>query len=540
MRPESNTTPTTRAVGTIGAIGTALTFAAQYSKNVKEILDRLPLPAAVTTWLPYLFLLVSVAAAVVYLREHFDETSFISNNEAVDQPVTDAKFLYGRTNGAQTLAKLVVSAPVTHVTGEAGVGKSAFLRFGLVPKLGERGDLRVIYVDSLGRGDWEAAPEAALARAVWRDLLAEERKTLDVIPRIPPERTSEVLEALRNRGLIPVLVIDDFETYMLDNEVLLIADGSWRSWESLTDANRFWRGIARLLDADAIHLLLSTNAADAAGLASFRVRGTAQFRVERPSRGVVSQRLDEITTAGFAANPEAGWNNLRKQLIQDLTAEGEVLPVRLTWVLQGLTACSRLTLGEYRRIGGLSGIEAEHVLQRCKAGANALGGEPETLLSILSALRSAGGDSPPWLTASAVTERAGVPDPAQATQTAKALQYLEERQLVRSKVDAATGEPSWSLYHPFLARAIADAEYRRQPELVRLRESRELWSRSHGLFDKWRLLLSPARQVAIWWHHALGRISRHGCAPLQNCGACFAGGPMSPHRSLSCFLRTSV
>jgi hypothetical protein len=71
-------------------------------------------------------------------------------------------------------------------------------------------------------------------------------------------------------GLMPVLLLDQFDDYQNRFMEKFLIRKSWLKPEELTATNGFWAEIKKLLDAGRLHCLIATRTDTAGGLATFR------------------------------------------------------------------------------------------------------------------------------------------------------------------------------------------------------------------------------------------------------------------------------
>jgi hypothetical protein len=447
---------------------------------------------------------ILVVVAASYIRDWLRRRSTISNPEALDQGVASVQQIHGRASDLRALSERVEEAAMIHLRGESGVGKSTLLTVGLMPALRDSAEVRGIYLDTFGRGDWDAAPRRALAKAVWRSLSVEERQFLGVAKEVAPEAVCSLLATLRDRGRMPVLVFDQFESYVRHHRSQFIGHNGkgWVSWDELRQRNPFWQELGALIAGDVVHVILCVNSADKAALRPFSPPGTEPFRLERLSKTVVAQRLAAITAAGFASDPDGGWNDLRARLVRDLTADGDVLGIRVTLALQGLLSLPYLTVADYLRVGGLPGLQAGFVLQCCETAARAARLHAASVLNVLLALAGHGRDESPALSLASVAAKTGTEPEALLA----ALANLETHRLVRRRIDPETDEDHWSLYHPYVKQDVKEAEVRLQRGLVLLRESYARYRHARNPWRRWLALLSPVDQWQLLWEAVRGRM----------------------------------
>jgi hypothetical protein len=503
--------PQLALAGLSGAIG----LLAELNKAAKEIttfvgtwLDVPPQILSALLFIPAIFLLVS------HLRARAGQRSRLVNAEILDRRIQRPDQLYGRAKDLEALLSLVATAPMLHVSGESGVGKSTLLTAGLLPNLQERHDLLAVYIDSYGREDWEASPRLAVTKAVWRCLSPEQLEALK-LPLTPDHAIlNEALRGIREKLLrTPILVFDQFESYLVANRSRLLSPRrrTWLSWSELTQRNRFWADLAILMEHHIIHVVISVRVTDQDGLRPFTPQHTEAIPIDRVSKGVVIDTLREITAAGLASNPGTGWSALSDRLVTDLSADGEVLPVRMTVALQGLVSLPHLTVRDYVRLGGLEGLEAEFILNRSKAAARETHHKFEDVLHLLTTFQSEL-DVPAPISTVDLLKRSHFRNQNELSQV---LRYLDTHNIVRRRLNPDSDGEHWSLYHHYLSRAVAEAEERVEKWAVALRSRERSYTESgRNPWKRWRTLLSPGAQVLFLYQQVRGRLRSRSHSPI--------------------------
>jgi hypothetical protein len=371
-----------------------------------------------------------------------------------------------------------------------------------------------VYIDSYGREDWEASPRLAVTKAVWRCLSPEQLEALK-LPLTPDHAIlNEALRGIREKLLrTPILVFDQFESYLVANRSRLLSPRrrTWLSWSELTQRNRFWADLAILMEHHIIHVVISVRVTDQDGLRPFTPQHTEAIPIDRVSKGVVIDTLREITAAGLASNPGTGWSALSDRLVTDLSADGEVLPVRMTVALQGLVSLPHLTVRDYVRLGGLEGLEAEFILNRSKAAARETHHKFEDVLHLLTTFQSEL-DVPAPISTVDLLKRSHFRNQNELSQV---LRYLDTHNIVRRRLNPDSDGEHWSLYHDYLSRAVAEAEERVEKWAVALRSRERSYTESgRNPWKRWRTLLSPGAQVLFLYQQVRGRLRSRSHSPI--------------------------
>jgi hypothetical protein len=290
--------------------------------------------------------------------------------------------LLGRTEEVEALGAACRDYPQVHLVGEAGAGKSALVRAGLIPKLTAEGKVLPVYVNGYGE-DWIHGPRCALAEALWDALTEDQRQQLGMTSRNDPDHLKEHLGKLRQAfGQLPLLIFDQLDDYQLRHAAVFLAGKQkvWLTPGELTRRNAFWREVKHCLNNDEAHVLFVTSEKMGDGLAAMHF--TAEPLVHRLPRlpgQVARDVLFRLTTPAAGAgplvlDPDQGWEDLRRRLAQDLEEDGAVLPARIKVTLLGLPRLRALTVQAYERHGGLAALEAGYVEYHIREAARAAAG----------------------------------------------------------------------------------------------------------------------------------------------------------------------
>src|SRR5262249_28492076 len=167
---------------------------------------------------------------------------------------------------------------------------------------------------------------------------------------------------------MPLLVFDQFDDYQAAHRSQFLP-GRRRTWidpRELTRTNRFWRLIKRLFDRQVVRCLFVTRTDASGGLKSVRFLDPPVYRLARLRAAYVEPLLTQLTTTTspeppVVSQPEHGWYRLRRRLADDLSQDGAVLPVQMKVAFQGLETLGALTERDYKRAGGLAGLEAGYI-----------------------------------------------------------------------------------------------------------------------------------------------------------------------------------
>ena len=171
--------------------------------------------------------------------------------------------------------------------------------------------------------------------------------------------------------------------------------------------------------------------------------------------------LNDLTKAGhekqpIILNPQRGWDELRQRLARDLTVDNGVLPMQLNLALRGLEQLRFLTVAEYRRIGGLAGLEVAHLRNHVRKSAHKNGFSERTLIFFLRQLVNPADQNKTIECSIEQVLRAVPVEGITAEQTTRAFEHLRQVTIVK-KVPLSEAEARWSLEHDYLCRVIENA-----------------------------------------------------------------------------------
>ena len=377
--------------------------------------------------------------------------------------------LFGRDADLADLLKAVKNHRLVLLDGESGCGKSALVMAGLAPTLrAQATGLLPVLVRDWGE-DWYRGPVAAVLDALWQALSESELERLGW-PTAPDlaDTSERMLQALEQRlslifatlGRRPLLLLDQFDDHQARHRAqFLDDDGNWLRPDALVQRSPFWTLLARALREDRLHLLVVTRNDTAAGLACIDMlpERTAKRSLPRIDNTCLPEMLAQLTQNASISNPERGWEQLRLQLESDLKAEGALLMQQVRTVFLGLRELPTLTLRDYRRAGGLRGLETlfiSHALRRAAEKARDSDGLPlEQARALLQAMTLPGSASqaPKSLRQERTHLDTLARSPAQAE---RLLQALVEEDLVRPADTSSQGRSAWQLDHDYLAKAV--------------------------------------------------------------------------------------
>jgi hypothetical protein len=368
------------ATGLIGALTTLITATGNFATEIAKTSSRLQ---ELGLWLgvPTFLVLIGVG---LYVR--FSKSSRLLKVEALRIDPDNPDHLIGRNEKIEQLEHLCRDSFLVNLVGESGAGKSALVRSGLVPALRDDETLLPVYMDTWGQ-DWELGPRTGLADAVWAALGDAARQKLEFQTRPEPDQVNEVLARLQPElGRTPLLIFDQFDDYQARHRDRFLVEETHTvlPTEQLLKDNPFWSGINELLTDRRVRCLFVTRADTASGLESVRFIEPQVFPLQRPRINIVRELLRTLTEnvkdeddndVEIIRHPTHGWDRLKGRVERDLSEDGQVLPVRLRLVLQGLSQLKKLTVSAYESAGGSIGLEAGFIESKVLNAAGVSGAE---------------------------------------------------------------------------------------------------------------------------------------------------------------------
>jgi hypothetical protein len=424
------------------------------------------------------------------LREARRRRSRLRRPSAIVPRNTNPDHLVGRDDHVRTLAGHCARERLVFVTGESGVGKSAFVRAGLMPELMKvkPPEFVPVYFDNWGK-DWVTGPADHLAQAVFRELrelpvgLAEVPSLAQIAPLFSAVR--------RQLGRTPLLVFDQFDEYQARHESLLLKDGAWLKPRELCHRNQFWSTISDLIVRDLATCIFVTRKDKAEALNLVRFVEPCTFPLPAVDKGETEEALTRLTASHGAEGeiveyPQAGWEQLRHRLAADLSRSGSLHPSQLSLATRALAKLPYLTLTEYNAVGGLDGLIANFVAERAKLVGQQAGASEDAVFSLLAPFLNEGG------TATRELDRAEVvgSDPKH-----EAVLRSLEQDIIRVRGEGAGRRVM--LFHDALAPAVRDAIGRRQALTDELSRRRLAFETASGAFSHWRTLLPLRLQARV-------------------------------------------
>ncbi len=428
--------------------------------------------------------------------------------------------LVGRDEDIERLVRNCSQHVLTFLVGESGAGKTALVQAGLVPALsGQRqnaaGNARFVPLSiDLSSVPWERGLHQAVADSLCR----LEQRDLDSLKATAPvgnfDAWSWIRELPARTPKRLLLIFDQFDDYLsAHRERFYEGTTLRRASEIATDGD--WREVQSLLRDEEIHLIVIARSDVGAALSALQFVDESKFthqELHSIKTGLISPLLERIALAPDQSpvieNPEFGWMALQHRILRDIQDErGEVLPIRLAVALSGLRFTRRhlLTLREYERLGGLSGLEKQHI-QRVVESAGRVANIPkdDILEGIRSLLVAPDGNKATSCSkqdfATALRQRSA------SGSAEEAVRILLEELMLRTSASSDKDDPRLLLYHDYLARPLRDAqgEATKWDDFV-CKRNQQL-ADATGL-EWWRALLSMGEQLKLVGHILARRVS---------------------------------
>ncbi|WP_133513220.1 ATP-binding protein [Candidatus Thiosymbion oneisti] len=496
-------------------------------KSGAGLLDQIGLPSAI--WLPVvlvLSLLLVVGGIWLVIRGLASKSRLLRPERLLIDP-DNPDHLRGRDVELRRLAEAVTAQPLVFLEGESGAGKSALVRSGLIPALLDPPGARPartmlpIYLNSYG-GDWAQSLQERLVDAFWHQLGQDLRRQLAIENRdalhgqLLSAPSSPLLKRIRTElGWIPLLIFDQFDDYQVANRKHFLRDGRWIKADGLVTANPVWERIEQEIERGSLHLLFITRRDLVAGLEAVRFGNPECYALDRVESAFIGVLLDDLTVPvskdqPVISHPNAGWDSLKRRLVNDLSEQHRILPIQARVVFRGLTRLPVLNTAAYERRGGLEGLEAAHVEDAMGAAAGAAGlTMAQTLALLLKLVDDSDPDAPKArsLPAADLAAASGIG----RERSDRVLSVLDQEGIVRRRAGNGTDEsPVWSLYHDYLARAVIAAHRRANRWQRLLKERRQALEGAGSSMSHWRSLLSPWEQLRLLGATLAGKVRWSG------------------------------
>ncbi len=501
------------AVGALGFVVWLIGGIEIVDKALKALEPALPKSYAIG-----MLIALSAVAFLFYLVQALTQRSRLKQPDRFLITKDNPDHLKGREEEVADLRRITAAHALVFLEGESGCGKSALARVGLRQwREGEATRPLPIYCDLSG-APWNAGLDAVLAKAVYED----GREAMKLDKPLPPEEVfAHLAQCEADLARTPLLIFDQFDDYQSAHREHFYPQGKGALVDMVTflAGNAFWCRIGEGVRAGQWHVLLITRDDSRAGLDVLRYSEPRNYHLSRVPRRLIEPLLDAITHAEppdqpVIEYPDKGWNSLREVLLDDLKSDqDEVLPVQLALALKGLRELDHLTLGEYRRAGGLAGLSRKMIEAELREAARAGKFGPDDVLRLLQTLideergktRRAGEEE---LIRRLLDREPGAAIAAADMQRARAvLARLRDRKVLRSGADASDVHPGeWLLYHDHLALGVREAQRARQGWAATLADHARRHRRAVTMGEHWRTLLPAGVQFRLFWETLRGRL----------------------------------
>ncbi len=486
--PESKMTPESQLRLGVGAVSTIGTLALL----VKQLADIAEDIKAHTTNAPQISFAIMVAGLLFWslaiVREALRTRSRVRNTDAFQLIPAAREQLIGRELDIGSVGQLVHDATEVHLLGPSGVGKSVFLRFGLIPAVSQRGMLP-LYVN-WWKGDWSDAPLAALAAAIWEALTPDAKTKLGLVAAPAASAVPEVLTNIQpTTGLIPLIILDDVEQWLAEHTSKFFTGGQLLPVKALVANNAFLTIVSGAVSMGEAHLLVARQ--PATPFPCF-IGSCAEHLMEKPSRAAASTFLESLATSGAVEYPDRGWENLTRHILAQLQSGDAILPRHLVFVVRELPVLPRLTTGEFELTGGIVGLGARSIDRAIASIADSRGCAIDVLREAIRFL--AAGGQPVAIGDTALAAHLTL---QQWNGISSAMGDLAVRGVVRRALVLPQAEPGWMISHQLIIDAVPGlgADPNRWAAMLDTHGAR--YEKASGAWKRWHSLLSPASQLVL-------------------------------------------
>ncbi|QPF89659.1 nSTAND1 domain-containing NTPase [Bradyrhizobium commune] len=429
--------------------------------------------------------------------------------------------LVGRTDDTEILLQQCLFKQITFLEGESGSGKSALIRSGLLPRL-KGSDLIVpLLLPDLWVDQWERGPMQALMIALRNNASLGQSSDLNDKKSNLFASSTDIenwLASLHDlRAKTALIIFDQFDDYQARNRDRFLKQKTWIDPTTLRRQNRFWEMIARLLEAEKVKCLFVTRSDTAGGFSSVQFLGPVEaLRLDRVPTPYIAELINSITRgkpdAPVIAEPEAGWNKLQERIVRDVSQQDVVLPQQLNTMLRGIQGLKSLSVAEYDKAGGASGIEALYVERQIAGAARKSGLESSLILPMLVDLIDPINASKTRSRSKALLAKkcnAVHEDTKTLAKLEVVLTELERGELIRAESDPDKNTEVYRLDHDYLTRGVAAAERRANKWRYVLEDGSKSFENAGTSANRWRALLPASVQVRLAWERLRGNV-RYG------------------------------
>jgi DNA-binding winged helix-turn-helix (wHTH) protein len=264
----------------------------------------------------------------------------------------DAEFLLGREAQVARLWRKLSTRQLSAVIGPSGVGKSSFLRAGLIPARPQGWNVLVCQPGE--------APLATFGRALVHEFSGELDAIEILVGSVDPDSVFALASRWRDRYEQALLIVDQFEELFTLNSTEVRID--------------FVTVLGRLIDAAGVHVLVALRddfLHQCRALVQLRPLFEGLTMLEQPDKtGLHRAVAIPATRLGFSFEDES----IVEEMVAEVVRERAALPLLALAISQLWDKRNRdsqlLTRHAYDEIGGVSGVLVRHA----EATLRAIGG----------------------------------------------------------------------------------------------------------------------------------------------------------------------
>jgi hypothetical protein len=383
----------------------------------------------------------------------------------------------GRQEECENLLKAIKRFSLIWVIGESGSGKSLLLTKGVIPQLRGTKGYVPLYVEYWGE-DWEKGPIASVVAALKQEVEGWGANLNSTGTPGAEEMASYLADIAKLKGCRPVLILDQFDDYIVQNLDKFCPPGSGlvTAASEMQEQNAFWRQIAQLLTNGTIICLLVVRQEQGWGQSTLSFVKVHEFLVRRLRTEYFDQILRELGE-NAVSHPEHGWDTLRDEISQDLKSGGSsgILPIQMRLITQQLPSLKHLTVRDYKKAGRSLGLATRYCAEVVACVSEVTRIDRSLVIDTLYCLVNPD-DYSKTRDISTMELLECIGHAADARKVSLLLDRLKEEEVVRERADE-TGQKRWRLEHDYLA--MAAYKLHRQSKLER--QHRKLLGQRFGI-----------------------------------------------------------
>jgi hypothetical protein len=450
--------------------------------------------------------------------------SVLANPAALLLTRKNTAHLVGREPHIERLERLCREYALVFLEGDSGVGKSALLQAGLIPRLKDAPDILPIYVENLVGPDWQQGPRQNLSAALRESLTSMDGSPDQRNPSIltlaesaSPRTIFSVIRAIPTElGRRPLLVLDQLDDYQSRFRQRLL-DPDRRTWlapEQLCAQNSFWRELRDVLKTGTVHVLMAVRTDTMTD--SLQFFDYKKYPLDRLPRGEIGPLLTKLGKDAVS-DPDCGWDELAQRLESDIETDKTILPQQLKVVLAGLKHLPGrlLTVDGYERSQCAPGIEVLFIEEAIERAARLRMRDFDRntaelrVRRLLMALVDQQNEKK--TVQRPENELCNLIDSNNPLTGRGVLEELEGEEVVRSRIvfesaDSDAVGTYWLLDHDYLTGPVREADRRVDQWQRTLRDgARALAMARRSLRAGWRALLPPRTQLILFRHRLSGQ-----------------------------------